>query len=193
MLLSLGFVVLRKVAPEPLLIGAILILAAPGLWAYYACDTREDWRGAAAHVELNLREGASVIVPSPALGQDDFAWYYEGGLERCDSCEVPKDQESILRVAKTCAQDTGHFWLILRKDFVPGKQLNESAWLAAGLRLVERQTFKGVLVYLFEATDEAHDWGPHQGLKVAAISPSLRIQDQECQSKLRASSQAGGT
>jgi hypothetical protein len=143
--------VLRKLVPELLVLGSILILAAPGLRAYYTEDTRENWRAAAGYVELRIQHGDVVIVPSRALGLEAFRWYYDGTVLECDVPGVREAQHLLVTAARKCAGDSDRFWLILREAFVPdGRKLAESAWSRAGLGLVEERLLKGVVVYLFE-------------------------------------------
>jgi len=160
LLLALLMKVLRKLVPDALFLGSILILAAPGLSAYYAEDTRENWRAAAAHVEGSIQRGEAVVVPSRVLGLEAFRWYYGGTVLECDVPGVREAQNLLVTAARTCAEDSDRFWLILRETFVPdGRRLEESAWRRAGLVLVEERIFKGVVVYLFEVGEQG--WENH--------------------------------
>jgi uncharacterized membrane protein len=154
----------RGVVPEPVVLGFVAILVAPGLYQYYAGITKENWRGAARYVEENLRRGDSVVVPHRVLGRWTFDWYYEGAMQDCD-CELvfgsgdefAIDGETAIAAAKECAPDSDRFWLILRSSVVRGGRLDSVAWRSAGLRVVEKPVFEGVLVYLFEKTDGGSD------------------------------------
>jgi uncharacterized membrane protein len=159
LLLSLAMVTLGSALPELLVLGTIAILAVPGLWAYYTEDTRENWRDAAAYVQLHLSEGDPVIVPNRTHGVHAFGWYFDAEIRQCEAAGSSDEQEAIVAAAGGCAHEADRFWLVLREAFVPGKQLRESAWREAGLQLVEGRVFKGVLVYLFEKSGEGSGTG----------------------------------
>jgi 4-amino-4-deoxy-L-arabinose transferase-like glycosyltransferase len=154
LLLSLGLVTFSNAVPELLVLGTVVILAGPGLWAYYTEDTRENWRDAAAYVELHVRDREPIIVPNRTLGLHAFRWYFEGTVRPCEAAGSFDEQETLVHAASDCALESSRFWLVLRESFVPGRQLREPTWREAGLKLVEQRVFKGVLVYLFEKGED---------------------------------------
>lgn len=156
LLLSLGMARLNKVIPEPILLGLLVILIAPGLQEYYVNDVKEQWREAAAYVEENAREDDIVMVFSPAWGRDTFDWYYEGPLRECEIDEQRQGYAAITDALPGCIPGSGRFWLILRERRVFDEDFTEllSSRDYERMRLITEKKFTLVFVHLF-AVDRA--------------------------------------
>jgi mannosyltransferase len=156
LLLALGITTVRKVVPELVTVGAMVILIAPGLQHYYVTDVNEQWREAAAYVEEHA--GISdVIVFAPdddGWQRNTLYWYYQGNLPACGIDGELTDDEAIAGALERCTQGSSRFWLIMRGTPESIERF-KAFFLDPGHRamhLMREQKFMGISVYLFELT-----------------------------------------
>jgi 4-amino-4-deoxy-L-arabinose transferase-like glycosyltransferase len=158
LLLALGVTTLGKVVPEPISLGLLVILIAPGLHEYYVTDVNEQWPETAAYLEENGRQD-DVIVFAPAEGgviQRNFYWYYRGNLPGCGIDVQLKDDEAIADALTRCISDKERFWLIMRGDdeyigHLRAFFLNRDH---EAMRLIREQEFKDISIHLLELASD---------------------------------------
>jgi mannosyltransferase len=156
LLLASGIASVRKVVPEIVTLGALVIVIAPGLHHYYVTDVKEQWREVAQYVEENAgRDDAIVFAPDEnGWQQKSFYWYYRGSLPGCGIDVRLMDDASIENARARCTSGAQRFWLVMRgTSEVVGRF---KAWFLnrnhADIRLIREQQFKGISIYLFEVT-----------------------------------------
>ena len=158
LLLALGITTVRKVVPELVSLGVLLILIVPGLQEYYPVDIKEQWREAAVYMEENGRKD-DVIVFAPDGGggvRSAFDWYYQGNLSGCGIGAGLSGDDAIADALAQCTSGSERFWLIIRgpdhltahlRAFFLDRD-NEA------MRLTREQEFKDISVYLFALTGD---------------------------------------
>jgi uncharacterized membrane protein len=150
LLVGLGIAAVSKVVPEPISLGLLMILIAPGLHEYYVANVKEQWREAAAYVEENATTD-DVIAFGPAGGRDAFNWYYRGNLPECEIDRQLENDETIMDALSRCVSGRDHLWLVLREVPRFNRPLTEFLWNRDQelMYLLEKEEFTGVSVYLF--------------------------------------------
>ena len=151
LLLAWGIVHFRKVAPELVTIGAIVLMVAPGLQYYYARDVKEQWQDVAMYVEQHGKEGDVVVFAPDQQGYQRrcFRWYYRGGLPDCGIDQQLDADDAIAEKLEACVSGHERFWLLMRGP----TQRFEAFFLKASrenMRLLGGWQFTGIAVYLFE-------------------------------------------
>ncbi|HUV67644.1 MAG TPA: glycosyltransferase family 39 protein [Sedimentisphaerales bacterium] len=153
LLLAVGISTVRKVVPEVVSLGVLVILIAPGLRNYYVADVKEQWREAAAYVAENAEVGDVIVFAPDQQGwqQKSFDWYYGGDLPGCDVALLQKDNAELADDVSRCTLGRERFWLIAR-HFPGGVRFKEFYLNSrdANIRLLKQHEFTGISVYLFE-------------------------------------------
>ena len=153
----LAITTVRKVVPELISLGLVVVLVAPGLHGYYVTDVKEQWREVATHVEENCEENDAIVFAPDTAGWEckSFHWYYRGNLPGCGvRRDLRDDDEAIADALARCTSGSRRFWLIMRgppKAIEPFRAffLNRDN---EAMSLIERRDFTSISVYLFEMT-----------------------------------------
>jgi uncharacterized membrane protein len=116
LLIALVIVSLRKVVPEVVTVGALVILITPGLYEYYTVPTNEQWREAAAYIRSNIQANDHFVFAPGEEGamQESLAWYYHSPMPGCGIEAAVRDAPSIAQQITNCLAGADRFWLIVR-------------------------------------------------------------------------------
>jgi uncharacterized membrane protein len=152
--LALAIAKFRKVIPELISVGLILIVIAPGLHEFYVAPVREQWREAAKYVEDNSTIDDVIIFADAGKDQNraTFNWYYRGDLSECGINKHLKDYAAIDKEFVKCMKDTGRFWFVVREVPSPAHYLTEFflSNTKRNLKLIRERRFTKITVYLFQ-------------------------------------------
>lgn len=80
-LVALVLTSIRKILPEYVLLGALLIVMGVGLYNYYVLPTKEQWREAIDYVSAQYEENTAIVAASRDGTQETVEWYYSGSPE----------------------------------------------------------------------------------------------------------------
>jgi uncharacterized membrane protein len=158
LLLALILFSIRKAMPLSVSIGALLILIAPGLVRYYAIDVREQWREAAAYVEINEGENQIVVFApndsdvNTANQEKAFNYYYRGGLPSCGVGPNELTDAEAWNALMRCVSGYDSFWVIVRNTTEDNNRY-PSFFLdlqKTTLKFIAEQHFTQLSLYLFE-------------------------------------------
>ena len=125
-LLSLGIVGIAKVIPELVSLSIYALLVFPGVQNYYGVRLKEQWREAAAYVQLHEEPGDVLIFVDSGIGErrDAFFWYYKGELPTCTLPLEHHTEEQLTSLLNACTENKRRYWLIQRDESVPVDHIN---------------------------------------------------------------------
>lgn len=157
-LLAIVITSFRKVVPEVISLGLIVLVIAPGLHEFYIRPVREQWRDAAVYVDEHDREGDVIVFADDAYEQirKSFYWYYRGNLNGCSIRKKLNNEDSIATALKFCISSNERFWLVVREDIpnpIPDFMSFFSNNRNQKFRLVGKRKFTKLSVYLFKITN----------------------------------------
>ncbi len=144
----------RRVVPESITLGFLVIVITPGLADFYVSPVREQWREAAAYVDHYSSNDDVIIFAESGSDQNraTFNWYYKGHLSECGINEHLKDYATIDNEFVKCMKGPGRFWLVVREvpnpvpDFT-GFFLNNTK---RNIKLIMERRLTKITVYLFQ-------------------------------------------
>jgi hypothetical protein len=151
-LVALVLTRIRKIVPEAISVGTLVILIVPGLQDYYAGFDTPPWREITAYVSENSQPGYGLIF-SDVQDTKAFAWYYKDpNLLRCNIGRH-STREAILTDIANCT-DNKPIWLISGGDnpITDLKAFFETRFETA-VYVVKEQHFvarENISVYLFQ-------------------------------------------
>ncbi len=148
----------HKIIPRWISGPVLAIIIAGSLYNYYNDTIKEQWREAAAHVEMNALDGDRIAIsyselPGDAFNvSDSFYWYFP---ERQEDCFVDMRTETadIAQQIRQCARKNNRVWLVLYspQPFDDVDYIQAFPDLSAeNIDLLDRQRFFGVTTLLFE-------------------------------------------
>jgi len=156
--LAMVLVAIRRIVPEFITLGALLILIVPGLQQYYVQEYKDQWVESAAYVGARAGPADAVAFVSinnePATRmQNIFNRYYAGTLPQCtiDGGLIPAD-EVVSRLVE-CSRGHERVWLITRVSKDDSLARVDSLFFAepsAPWRLVEQQHHVGITIHLLD-------------------------------------------
>ena len=144
----------RRVVPESVMLGFLVIIITPGLFDFYASPVREQWREAAKYVEHESMNDEVIIFAESGSDQNrvTFNWYYKGYLSECGINKNLKNYADIDKEFVKCIKKLGRFWLVVREVPYPAPYLTEYFLnnTKRNIKLITERRFTKITVYLFQ-------------------------------------------
>lgn len=155
-LLAVFICSIRRIIPQVITLGMIMIILAPGLYEFYKTPVREQWRETAQLIKQKKLEDDILIFNNDYNNINNFKWYYKDNF---DSCVVytHKKYTNFLKSLKRCTDGKGRFWLIIREVPYPFPEKFRSKLSVNhtdNLLLIKQYNFTKITVYLFEIRDD---------------------------------------
>ena len=156
--LALGITAIRKVVPEFVTVGVLIILIVPGLYRYYVTDVKDQWRETAAYVSENAAEGDALVFVAINNGfssavQNAFNMYHQSDLPECRLSTYYMSRDQIQNALDDCGSDRERFWLVTRVRNSDEDELIKSYLLddiGKGMHLIDEQSFRKTKIYLVD-------------------------------------------
>ena len=151
-LLAILITMIRKIFPEVMSLGLLIIVISPGLYDFYAMPVKEQWRDAAAFVEQNSQENDLIVVSE--IGKDNnlrnFNWYYRGKLSECSIGVRLNRGDEIKEELERCISGHKRFWLVMREEPIDIQDFKKFFFDGdSSLQLIRKHEFTKLSVYLF--------------------------------------------
>lgn len=153
LLLALAISHVRKVVPEFISVGALVILMGFGLQDYYTGLNVPPWREITAYISENSETGYGAIFDE-VQDRKAFAWYYPGpNLSPC-YINPQKNKQAIIADLEDCSGDNKRIWLVSggSNPMVDVEAFFKSRF-EIKMHLIQEQHFSArekISVYLFE-------------------------------------------
>jgi hypothetical protein len=153
---AIAITTVRKVVPELVSLGLLVILIAPGLQRYYVTDVKDQWRETATYVTENATEGDALVFVAinngyPIGVHNAFNMYNQRDLSECLLSTYYMSRDKIRSILNECRSGRERLWLVTRvtssdeDDFVKSYLLED---IGESMHLIEEQAFHRTKVYL---------------------------------------------
>src|SRR4029079_17623609 len=140
--------------PTPLrrcVFAALVAVNLYGLWNYHAHFRKEDWRGVAALVAQQFRDGCAIVFCRCNL-EIPFNYYFrETGLEpRTYRIDSAANDNEVARIVTSAVDSAPRVWLVYGQEGLGDPQGAVPEALARASHRLSRQTFYAVRVDLYD-------------------------------------------
>lgn len=150
----------RRIVPEAIIVGALLIMLIPGLYTYYyQAPVNEQWRDIAAYLEQNEHSNDVLVIASNDDNrmmqiEQSLDWYYRGNLPQCTIREDMTDDIERVQALEECIQGYDRVWVTALRwngdAAFFGKLPPFFAGLDQAYNVSEHRSYTKSVLYLFE-------------------------------------------